>query len=98
MCDTAPKFEVSRMANDEHVRILKQGVGGWNKWRKENSKVWPDLINIDLSDVDLAGVNLFGADLRNANFRGALLAEADLFEANLNGANLSSTILSDANL
>jgi hypothetical protein len=27
------------MANEEHVALLKQGVHGWNIWRKENPHV-----------------------------------------------------------
>ena len=25
------------MANEEHLKILKQGVEQWNKWRSENA-------------------------------------------------------------
>jgi hypothetical protein len=28
--------EVSAMANEEHLAILKQGVQDWNRWRKVN--------------------------------------------------------------
>jgi uncharacterized protein YjbI with pentapeptide repeats len=36
------------MANQEHLNILKQGAEVWNKWRKENPAIEPDLSNIDL--------------------------------------------------
>ena len=62
------------MANPEHLKILEQGVEGWNKWRKENPDVRPDLI-----EANLEGANLSGAHLRVANLEGA----------NLSGANLS---------
>jgi len=68
------------MANEEHVKILKQGVEVWNKWREEN----PDVIIPDLS-----GANLSGAILREAD-----LSEADLIRANLRGAILRGAILS----
>ena len=41
------------MANKEHLKILKQGVKVWNKWREENPKVRPDLVEADFSGVDL---------------------------------------------
>ncbi len=72
------------MANEEHVKILKQGVEVWNKWREENSKVRPDLIGAKLIRADLSG-----AILRRANLMGA-----DLIRANLRGANLRGAILS----
>ena len=31
------------MANQEHVKIIKQGVEVWNKWREENIFIVPDL-------------------------------------------------------
>lgn len=43
------------MANEDQLRIIRQGVEAWNKWRKEN----PDQ-EIDLSEANLGGVNLGG--------------------------------------
>ena len=31
------------VANDEHVRLLKQGVAAWNAWRNENPDIRPNL-------------------------------------------------------
>ena len=44
------------MANEEHLKILKQGVERWNKWRLENAKnaIRPDLIRAYLSGADLS--------------------------------------------
>ena len=33
-----PRAEVGEMANEEHLRILKQGVDAWNQWRKDHPK------------------------------------------------------------
>jgi len=54
------------MANPEHVRILKQGFGVWNQWRKENPYVKPDLSVVNLSGANLSRANLSGADLSKA--------------------------------
>ena len=70
------------MANEEHLKILKQGVEQWNKWRLENA-IRPDL----------SGANLSGADLIDANLSGAYLSGADLSDANLSGADLSGANL-----
>jgi hypothetical protein len=40
------------MANEEHLKILKQGVEQWNKWYLENA-ITPDLSGADLKQVDL---------------------------------------------
>ena len=75
------------MANEEHLKILKQGVEQWNKWRLENA-IRPDLGGANLSkcqpelSADLSGADLSGADLSGANLIGA----------NLSGANLSGAI------
>jgi len=95
------------MANEEHLKILKQGVEQWNKWRLENA-IRPDLGGADLSDADLSSANLSSANLSDANLidsnlyranlRGADLRRADLSGANLHGANLSGADLTDADL
>jgi len=86
------------MANKEHVKILKQGVEVWNKWRNENPNIRPELkkvefIRSDLKNVDFSFADLSSADLRNANLREANLRSANLREANLFGADLSETYL-----
>jgi uncharacterized protein YjbI with pentapeptide repeats len=81
------------MANPEHLAILNQGVGLWNKWRDEN----PDIIP-DLSGAYLIEANLREANLREANLSGAYLIDANLVEANLSGANLGMTDLREAKL
>lgn len=89
------------MANPEHVEILKQGVDTWNQWRKENRRVFPNLVGADLGGVDLRGVDLrgvylSGADLRGTDFGRADLGGADLRWADLGGGNLNETYLIEA--
>jgi uncharacterized protein YjbI with pentapeptide repeats len=86
------------MANEEHLRILDQGVEAWNRWRDKNRDVQPDLIEADLSEADLSRADLSEADLVGANLRGAYLGEADLGGADLNGAHLRGACLSQADL
>jgi uncharacterized protein YjbI with pentapeptide repeats len=52
------------MANEDHLRILQQGVKVWNKWREENPGIEPDLSVADLKAADLRGANLSGSNLR----------------------------------
>ncbi len=60
------------MANPEHLKILKQGVEAWNRWREENPGMRPDLTFANLSRRGLAGVDFTYADLRATNFRDAI--------------------------
>src|SRR5947208_2284172 len=90
------------MANEEHLKILKQGVEQWNKWRLENA-TRPDLGGAELFNANLSGTNLSRADLSgtslsDANLSRANLSDANLSDANLSGANLSGANLSGANL
>jgi uncharacterized protein YjbI with pentapeptide repeats len=85
------------MANEEHLKILKQGVEQWNKWRFKNA-IRPDLREADLFDANLSGANLSSANLSGANLSTANLNGADLSDANLSGAFLSAAFLSSANL
>jgi hypothetical protein len=41
------------MANEEHLKILKQGVEAWNKWRKGNPASEPDLSEAKLRRTKL---------------------------------------------
>jgi hypothetical protein len=91
------------MADQEQLKILKQGAQTWNKGRKENP-----YIKIDLTEADLRGVHLIEADLNRAklirvnlieaNLRGAQLIGADLSRADLRGAQLIGADLSRAKL
>ena len=47
------------MANDAHLKILKEGVSAWNKWRKENPDMRPELTESNLIGADLSGADLF---------------------------------------
>ena len=89
------------MANQEHLSILRHGVGAWNSWRRTRPGLNPnlnqaDLRRADLSWSDLSGTNLGNADLSNANLTGADLTGADLKMTNLRGAYLSRANLTGA--
>jgi len=96
------------MANEELIKILKQGTEVWSKWLKENPNTNIDLyladlrkanlVGVNLTGADLIGANLHGADLTGANLQGAELIGANLRSANLVGANLIEANLIDANL
>jgi Pentapeptide repeats (8 copies) len=81
------------MANDQHVAILKQGVGAWNAWRDENPNILPDLSGAVLCGL-LGGMipgptNLIGANLTRANLSDANLSAAALVDTDLTGADLT---------
>ncbi|MBW0000882.1 MAG: pentapeptide repeat-containing protein [Verrucomicrobia bacterium] len=96
------------MVNEEQLRILRQGVAAWNRWRGKQPAIHPDLCGAnlrfadlreaDLSRAGLRGANLSDADLRGANLSGATLRGTDLFRADLFRANLSDADLHGANL
>lgn len=91
------------MADEEQLKILAQGVEAWNKWRKGNPGIEPNLEGANLSGAGLQGVNLVGSDLSRTNLEGADLQRADLRGLNfprtiLYGANLGGCDLREANL
>ena len=73
------------MANEEHLRMIKQGGKVWNKWREEDADKRPDLAGAYLRGANLGGALLCGADLGGTNLSGANLTGADLRWANLTG-------------
>ena len=94
------------MANEEHLKILRQGVEVWNQWRTENM---PDphgladlrsanLCNAKLERACFDKADLYGADLSKADLSRATLRWANLRNANLGRANLSGSTLAEAGL
>jgi hypothetical protein len=66
------------LANPEHLAKLKEGVEPWNRWRKENPVVQPDLTEANFYQADLNGADLHGAFLDGANLYMAHLRGADV--------------------
>jgi len=96
------------MANQEHVKIVKQGAEAIANWRKRFPGVKLDLSYADLSRAylctanlrfsDLSHADLSQADLRHADFRQSILNMANLHDANLVRADLSNVRLTKADL
>jgi len=86
------------MANQEHLRLIRLSVIGWNLWRKDNPDAIPDFRNADLSGSMLSGANLRGAQFQNANLHAAGMMQADLRGADLSNANCSEADFIAANL
>ena len=91
------------MANEGHLKILKQGVAVWNRWREDNRGIKPELSEVDLSEINLNGVNLghaslIGAILQGVKFEGASLRWTNLTGAWLRAANLTRADLTSADL
>lgn len=92
------------MADEEQIKIIRQGPMAWNRWKEEQPHLgkanltwanltWANLTGADLTRTDLTGAALSGADLTGANLTGA-----DLTQANLTGTNLGKANLTEANL
>ncbi|MEW5957011.1 MAG: pentapeptide repeat-containing protein [Chloroflexota bacterium] len=102
------------MANEEHLKILKQGVNVWNRWREENPDIFPSLTEENLEPLfkEKAALGIapglarqiflgskgYGADLSGVNFSNTNLWGARLQFVNLSGANLVGADLTRANL
>ncbi len=95
------------MANEEHLKRLREGIAAWNKWRKENYIIpllgeadlhGANLAKADLREAILWNANLIEANLTGADLENAYLMRADLSGANLREANLRKAILIEANL
>ena len=91
-------FFIKKMANSEHLKLLKESVANWNLWRQEYPEIRPDLHDAPLASLDLRGANLAAADLGGANLSKANLAGANLSEADLRSADLRGADLIRANL
>jgi hypothetical protein len=86
------------MANEEHIKLLEQGVEVWNRWRAENPDIRPDLRRAGLREANLWGSDLSRVDLSRADLSGAILGGADFSGADLRAASLGEAYLSAADL
>jgi uncharacterized protein YjbI with pentapeptide repeats len=99
------------MANEEHQDLIGQGIEVWNRWRRGQPEVRPDLGGmcfqtvaargedaVTVRGMNLEGFDLRGADLSRANLWMARLQSADLRGADLQGAYLRQANLTDAKL
>lgn len=92
-----------RMANPEHVEIVKKGAEETARWHKAHSRENLNLSDVQLPRADLSYCKLRGTDLIRANLRDVSLVctellGADLRHANLHGADVNSADLSGADL
>jgi uncharacterized protein YjbI with pentapeptide repeats len=94
----AKKAAGKRMADQEQLDILKQGVEVWNQWRNKHAYIRPDLSRANLHRASLADANLSGASLADADLSEAHLEKADLSEVQLQGAILRKAILRNVTL
>jgi uncharacterized protein YjbI with pentapeptide repeats len=93
------------MANEEQLKIWRQRVDVWNRWREENPTAIIDLSNATLTtqmvltfEKDSPRVFNIGDNLSHANLRNAYLSGAILSRANLNNADLSQSDLTGAQI
>ena len=86
------------MANSKHLAELKKGIKNWNRWRRENPNIIPDLRKADLRGFDLSFANFRDAKLVETRYSGACLHSANLTKADLSFSRLVATNLKFANL
>jgi uncharacterized protein YjbI with pentapeptide repeats len=68
------------MADEEQIKILRQGAESWNMWREEHHDTSIDLREANLEEVNLVAANLRGVNLRGANLKGARGVVQDLLK------------------
>ncbi len=88
--------------NKKHLKILKKGVTSWNRWRKKNPDIIPELCGVELNPLNLrdnlTGINLDRADLRGAKLNGLSLDRASLEYANFKESKLQRIYFDNSNL
>ena len=86
------------MANPKHLRKLSEGVLAWNRWRKVNPGITPDLSGAHLYDKKFDVISFDRVNLNNANLQRAYLRKASFEEADLSEADLRNSDISGANM
>ncbi len=86
------------MANQKQLKILRQGVVAWNKWRKDNPEVKPDLRYHLFKEQNFSEIIFSKTDARGAYFQNVNFEHANLDDINLRGANFIDVNLTRAEL
>lgn len=91
------------MADSDHVSKVKEGAAAWNRWRKEEPDVLPDLGWANINGLNLDGAVFAESVLKLAFCKRCSLVGADFSGANLHGVNLEGcdlrgAVFRDANL
>ncbi len=89
------------MADSVHVEMLLAGIPAWNRWRKDNPRIVPDLSNLDFTALvaqpskerqrnpaSTRELPLKGANFSGASFENSVLSCIDLSNANFDHANM----------
>ena len=84
------------MANEVHLKWLREGVEAWNK-RRELIPFFPDLSDMVTTQNELMSINFSSSDLRHAKLNGIDLTNANLSGSELNVAEFKLAILCGAN-
>ncbi|HAH46704.1 toll/interleukin-1 receptor domain-containing protein [Gimesia sp.] len=85
------------MANPDHVEIIKQGADAFNKWRRTNPDISPDLSNVKLTGIDLTGINLDGANLEKVDFKNINLSNSSLCNTQMRWSDLEGAAVKCSN-
>ncbi len=91
------------MADKEHLKIFLTSVNAWNKWRKANPKIRPDLSdyefeNLKRNKVILSNAVLKGAAFRQVSFRGAKFTNSHMRDCVFERSVLTNADFSHADL
>lgn len=93
------------MANPDHVAVLRKGRDFWNRWRKENPDIKPDLKHFGVDrNIDYSGcfceveTDFSKYDLRDVELSHSVILRPNFFGADLRGADLSHASFVSANL
>ncbi|MET0192809.1 MAG: DnaJ domain-containing protein [Hyphomicrobiaceae bacterium] len=88
------------MSDPLHLHKIRAGAVVWNKWRRDNPSIVPDLngLKISASELQFGAVQGGPVDFSRTELSHAVLVHATLIEANLAGAALAKADLSYARL
>lgn len=88
--------KLQTMSDPLHLDKIRAGAPVWNKWRRDNPGVVPDLngLRISASELQFGAVQGGPVDFSRAELCQAVLVHATLIEANLAGAMLIKADLS----